>query len=240
LVEYPKGGYELVPDYMWVWDKSDYDSMNNWAKESWRPFVGGHPMNLIWGDTNNKLTKFYQEKYADVCVKDKPVILFTLQWGMVYPKWIVDYINAHEEYCWIIRRHPIPDKHIEKFISQIEKKDNVVINKSDFFPLEILLVNAALHITMYSSVVIDAEAFLCPSVVLHPKAKDYFSKQINDNMACFVDDNMMLDKKIKELVSKVKEKTRNTNFSELHEKGCKAIDKIISIVEENRPSWEKV
>lgn len=234
----PKGGYELAPDYMWVWDTSDYEAMISWANESWKPFVGGHPMNLIWTDSNNKMTEHYQKRYSELYENDKPVILFTLQWGVSYPDWIIDYINQHEEYTWIIRRHPISDECIERFISKMEQKDNIKINSSDCFPLEVLLMNIDVHITMYSSVVIDAESFSCPSIVLHPEARNFFSKQIDDGKVYFVDDNMMLNGKIKELISDIGKKNNCQDFAKMHDVGCKALNNIMSIIAENGCAWE--
>lgn len=236
----PKGGYELVPDYMWVWNQDDYLSMVSWATESWRPVIGGHPMNLIWADSNSSYTHYYQKIFDSKYKKNKPVILFTLQWGMSYPGWIIEFINTHSEYIWLIRKHPVVDDNIKNFVLQLEGRNNIIISSVDLFPLEILLINVNLHITMYSSVVIDAETFLCPSIILHPKAKQFFNKQVNNGIAYYADNTVDLKKAINFIISRSKEKLQSKDLDNIYTDGCNAIDKVISIIDNAHPIWGSI
>lgn len=196
----PADGYELMPDYMWVWGKEDYDAMVPFAKKNLVPFIGGHPMNLIWGDSKNSLNSYYQKKYEREYSRDKPVILFTLQWGTDYPKWILDYINQDDEYLWLIRLHPVVDDNEKMVLQSLNDKDNVVKYSPDSFPLEILLKNIDIHITMNSSVVLDAVDFNCQSIVFDLACKDLYKKQFEIGLVHLVECEEMFGNKLREII----------------------------------------
>ena len=234
----PNGGYALMPDYMWVWDESDYDAMIPWAKESMRPFIGGHPMNLIWSDSDNELNKYYQTKYEKEYGNDRPAILMTLQWGTNYPQWIIDFINQHDEFTWLIRLHPVIDECEKIFMLQIKDAENIHKESTGSFPLEILLNNVAIHITMHSSVVLDALPFACPSIVMHPKAKEMYSKQITEKVAYYADNAETLQTKINDLLVQSNKNVVSNEMQKQYKVGNDAIKKIIDIIDNSKPSWE--
>ncbi len=226
----PTGGYGVMPDYMWVWDEYDYDAMKTWAKRSLRPFIGGHPMNLLWCDSKNSLNLFYQDKYSAIVGRKQKTILVSLQRRYIYPKWFIDYINSHDEYKWLIRLHPVVDKQEILFLEQISNKENIKKDEISLFPLEILLKRVDLHITMTSSVVLDAEVFKCPSIVLGDEAKRMYSRQISEGLVYWVQNREELDLKIKELLER-DNCTINEKYSqELFEKGNTAIETMIDII----------
>lgn len=234
----PDGGYALMPDYMWAWDEDDYKAMEPWAKEGMRPFVGGHPMNLIWLDSESALSNYYQTKYDKEYGYDKPTILMTLQWGEPYPQWIIDFINEHEEFNWLIRLHPVIDAHEKKFMEQIRDKVNIHKYSPRTFPLEILLKNVEVHITLHSSVVLDAEPFNCPSIVMHPEGKELYSKQIAKGLACYADNADELQEKINGFLAQCDEGSVNHGSPQMYEVGHDAMDKLIEIINKSKPCLE--
>lgn len=235
----PADGYELMPDYMWVWDKADYDAMNSWAKKSLLPFIGGHPMNLIWSDEKNNLSIYYQKRYEQEYGYDKPTILMTLQWGEEYPKWIIDFVNQHDEFKWLIRLHPVVDEYEKMFMAQMKNTDYIRKESPSIFPLEILLKNVDVHITKFSSVVLDAIPFKCPSVVFHPEAKAMYKKQIDDGIAYYVDNDIDLEKRI-QLILKNRDKSSYDDWHGGYETGRVAINKILDIAANAKLNEEHV
>lgn len=234
----PDNGYELMPDYMWVWDKSDYDEMIPWATNSMRPFIGGHPMNLIWSDTENKLSHYYQEKYEQEYGFDKPTILVTLQWGSVYPQWFIDYINEHEEYNWLIRLHPVVDDYERDFMKKIYVRENIKKDSPATFPLEILLKNVNLHVTLSSSVVLDAVAFGCHSIVMNDDGINKYGKQLDSGMASYAGNRIDFHYSVQKIILNNDPNKDNRSMENLRDVGNYAISQIIEIARNSSPAWE--
>lgn len=234
----PVGGFAIMPDYMWVWDEDDYKAMEPWAKENLRPFIGGHPMNLIWSDPESVLSSFYQTKYDKEYGHAKPTILMTLQWGEPYAQWIIDFINQHDEFIWLIRLHPVVDKYEKDFIEQLQDKCNIHKNSVGIFPLEILLKNVDIHITLHSSVVLDAEPFACPSIVMHPEAKEMYSKQIAGNLVYYADNAEDLQARMNDLLAQRNRRVANQDIQKQYKVGCDAMKKIMDIIDNSKPCWE--
>ncbi|MBP3819490.1 MAG: hypothetical protein J6H31_14440 [Butyrivibrio sp.] len=236
-IKMPSNGFELMPDYMWVWDKYDYAEMEPWAKNSMRPFIGGHPMNLLWSDQQSELSKYYNALYDREFGRDKKAILVTLQWGNSYPQWFIDFINGHDEFNWLIRLHPVVDEYELCFIRKLAPKDNIKIDKVSKFPLEILLENISLHVTMSSSVVLDAEPYGKHSIVMNGDGKNKYSRQIDSGIVCYGENQEDFTQYIKELMTNELNET-NINIHNSYEEGKKAIEMILDIIDRAKPYWE--
>lgn len=234
----PNGGYALMPDYMWVWDKSDYDEMIPWATNSMRPFIGGHPMNIIWSDTENKLSHYYQKKYEQEYGFDKPTILVTLQWGKVYPQWFIDYINEHEEYNWLIRLHPVVDDYERDFMKKIYLRNNIRKDSPANFPLEILLKNVHLHVTLSSSVVLDAVPFGCHSIVMNDDGINKYGKQLESGMVSYAGNRKEFHDRVQKIILNNDSNNDNRCVETLRDVGNYAISQIIEIARNASPVWE--
>lgn len=118
---------------------------------------------------------------------EKPVVLFTLTWGKhhqyIIPDFMIDVIkHTLNNYTWIIRLHPIVysnkenQNKIEQFFNQyFTKNENEAIFWREFntLPLPLLLTKTMAHITIESSVVIEAAQFGVTSLILNNKVIEY-------------------------------------------------------------------
>ncbi len=227
----PPSGYELMPDYMWVWNQDGYDSVARWGGEKVTPILGGYPMNLVLGNREHLLGRYYQRQYASNYGDTRPVILFTLQWDMVYPDWILNFINQTDEYTWLIRLHPFVDENERVFLKKLAKKKNIIWEDVANFPLFFLLQNVSMHITMHSSSVIEGEMVGCPSIVLHPSACQMYALQIKRGIAQYVDTPEKLPATIASMLSERKRDNDNKKIQiEAYMQGQKGIEKLIQIM----------
>jgi hypothetical protein len=138
--------------------------------------------------TNTTSDWFKKDKTASPLYNfEKPVVLFTLTWGnhhqYIIPDFMIDVIkHTLTNYAWIIRLHPIVytnkehrDK-IEQFFNQYFTENE---NKKFFWkefntlPLPLILTKTMAHITIESSVVIEAAQFGVTSLILNNKVVEY-------------------------------------------------------------------
>lgn len=231
----PTEGYELMPDYMWVWNQEDYDKIVLWGKEWVVPFIGGPPMNLFWFNSENSWSKELQKKFEEIFASKKPAILFSLQWATDYPQWLIDFINESDQYNWLLRLHPVVDDTQKCFLKKIkignEKRWECVAS----FPLAILLKNVSLHITPRSSTVLEAEAVHCPSIVIEYVATKMFNRQIQKGTVRYAKNREELSAVICDVLSKRKVNSVNKDCAkELYERGYAGIRRLIEIMEKHK------
>lgn len=231
----PRKGYEVMPDYMWGWEQSDCDAIARWGEDKVTPILGGRPMNLIWGNRESDISRSYQKKYEKEFGSPRPTILFTLQWGIQYPEWFLDFVNQTDKYTWLIRLHPVVDENERAFLKKLEKKENIIWRGVDSFPLDVLLMNVVLHITMYSSSVIEAEEVGCHSIVIHPFACRAFASQIKRGVVRYVDNPKDLLAAIyDDLPKRVQMRDDVGRMKELYAQGKSGIRRLIEIMKRHQ------
>lgn len=230
-IHIPHGGYELLPDYMWVWNQADYNAIARWGMGAVTPILGGHPMNILWCNPENDILEYYHNKFEREFGREYPFILFSLQPGLNYPDWIVDFINTSHEYTWLIRLHPFVDENERVLLRKLEKRGNIIWESVEVFPLDFLLQHVSVHITSHSSVVIDSAEFSCPSIVLHPLACQLYDSQIKRGIACYAGNREELTVAIEKMLSL---RRRNLDFEPIRKKmyaqGQQGMDKMVEII----------
>ncbi|MDC0101053.1 hypothetical protein OAJ39_01565 [Alphaproteobacteria bacterium] len=148
------------------------------------------------------------------CKSDKKCVLVSLQWGLFGPHLyseleledsylpinLLKYMaNSKDRYDYIFRLHPMSKKsgEVNKIFSSlrdfglVENIDEfeMVSSISIFQQLEVV----DLHVTLYSSVTIEASYFGIPTLLLDPALKKggsrekYFEKEIKDGVAFIAD-----------------------------------------------------
>lgn len=234
----PRKGYEVMPDYIWGWEQADCDAIARWGEDKVTPIFGGRPMNLIWGNKAGEIPRYYKKEYEKEFGSPRPTILLTLQWGIKYPEWFLDFVNQMDKYTWLIRLHPVVDENERAFLEKLEKKENIIWVGVDSFPLDVLLTNAWLHITMYSSAVIEAEEVGCHSIVIHPFACQAFAMQIKRGMVRYADNPKDLLAAIHDDLSKRVQMRDNVGrMKELYVQGQSGIRRLIEIMESHQSCY---
>jgi len=157
----PDSGYNILPSMFWSWDNESKDIINSWAvnTDTVKSFVGGNP----W-------LSYTSKQQLDVKLpNDKKKILVTLQHNGI-PDLIYEAIqNSPPDYYWILRIHPRfasvkPD--LEQKLKKQIASGNVLVHNAIEIVLPPLLKEIDVHVTQFSSTVLEASYLGVPSVVI--------------------------------------------------------------------------
>jgi len=191
----PVSGYELLPAIFWCWSENEASFINQWSRNiagKHKPIAGGNLLLQIWKEGKEDFVSFFDQKIAEVKENHKNCvhILFTLNTETETEiKQLTSLIRTVNErrlpyYFWI-RVHPCRLSQKAKFkrILSVFKEGNIELEKTTGFPLHALLRNIDVHITEFSSTVIEAVDFGVPSVVIHPTGAKIFKDQLASGWA---------------------------------------------------------
>lgn len=165
----PKEGYQLLPNYFWCWSKSDFNAINNWAQNvnCHKAILGGNLEIANWLDNDNELTAYY-DKIIEKTIgdEDKKIVLVSLQTGILIPEWVLHTIRRSTDTLrWLVRFHPGQHK-IERDAIKIQfgAGANIEFQLANTMPLYALLRTIDVHITDFSTVIVDAIPFGIKSI----------------------------------------------------------------------------
>jgi hypothetical protein len=171
----PAAGYELLPTFFWCWSGSEASAIRHWAGKLpvHQPIVGGNPFLERWVAGHDETVRAYDGILTGLKepAKGKVQILYTLNGSTKDEiKTIVEIIEAVnrsgiESHFWI-RLHPIAldQKGLVRRTLEEHGLRNVDVENATVLPLYAILRHMDVHITEFSSVVIEAQAFGVPSV----------------------------------------------------------------------------
>ena len=182
----PEEGYELLPDFFWVWGEETKRNIQRWQPDGLRrniPVVGGNLWLSQWINSNR-----YEEvpgKYDDflkMVGKYNEVILYTTQpIANAFPDCLLEAMRmSPDSWIWLIRLHPRQrDKlvEIDKFL-QGKGLDNYEIKISSEISLYSLLRKSDHHLTSWSSVCYEAIYFGVPTTIIHPNGATLYEEYI--------------------------------------------------------------
>lgn len=150
--EVPSNGYEVLPDYFWVWGEYDYKHISNtFSSAKSKAVIGGFPWMERQMEFSTRLPGLIVEKFDP----GKLIGIITLQDQKVFPELFEDIVNStQEKIVWVIKRHP-------KFRSiNLKKVKNVVEGGVvDEVPFSAFLDSVDLHLTECSTSVVEADYF---------------------------------------------------------------------------------
>lgn len=165
----PAPGYSLVPSFFWVWNKGSYENILGWNTARHMPFLGGNVWLAKWMSASSPV------------LTQKPMILVSLQpVEDPLPGELLEAIKLTKgQYAWYLRFHPrqIQEQAILEHLDKEGVREFVNIEQATNLPLPQLLKQAAVHVTLWSSVVIEAFEMGVPSVIIHPTGKMMYSKE---------------------------------------------------------------
>lgn len=201
----PLTGYEYLPEVYWCWADEEYQAIYEWSQgyeQYHRPMVGGYPWLELWKDAANPLTRKYIKEVKNYIQDEESNILVTLQKGREVPGFLLQAINqAPSHWKWWIRLHPAMLSELGELRQLFRPfSDRIIIEEATDLPLYSILANVSLHITEWSTTVIEADAFKVPSVVLHPIGVELFEQYIQKGTVMYADDSVSLLKSIEALL----------------------------------------
>ncbi len=173
----PADGYNSLPNEFWTWSTYEASCINHWAqsfseyeaKNMGNPWIEAVKENKI--DFGNLADQIKQE--------EKPIILYTLSnRADIFPEYLVEAIKALSgKYAFWLRLHPRQlafKSKIEEQLKALELFNCVELERATYLPLPLILRHTKLHITQFSTVVLEAAYFEVPSLLFHPLGKTYF------------------------------------------------------------------
>ena len=183
----PAEGYDLVPDFFWVWGERSKENILRGQPEGRRrhqPVVGGN----LW------LAKYQQQKgfpeapevqeFFNSLKGYRKVILFTLQpLAEPVPAHVLEAMRrCPQDWFWLLRAHPLYKSELPK-IERLLRQNNInnfETKMSSDIPLYLLFQGIDHHITCGSSCGFEAITFNIPNTVIDPHyavdQEEYISK----------------------------------------------------------------
>ncbi len=200
----PNTGYELLPNIFWCWSEDEKNAIEHWNSSCpdrhWA-VIGGNPWLNMWLDDNNNIVKQYDrilyEQMHDM--EEQMNILYTLQPGYDPPEWFLEYIiSAPPTWKWWVRLHPGMSYEKERIKGLFTRcyPARIDIDNATIMPLPALLRHVSLHITQFSTTVIEAAEFGVPSIILDKDATLIYSKLIESGHAKYAGDDRSLKESI--------------------------------------------
>lgn len=167
----PSNGYSLMPSVFWCWDEDSTSNIDRWAATT--PHRALH-----LGDP-------FLEKIASMAPDarwnsdGRKRVLYAIQPQIgVIPASVISTIKATRgEAQWIIRTHPNFKYTTSDIVAILEREglaNEVIIDDGSATPIVALLGSCHLHVSDFSSVLLEAAALGIPSTAVHPYAADVF------------------------------------------------------------------
>lgn len=169
----PVEGYDLVPDFFWVWGEQSKENILRGQPDGCRhhqPVVGGN----LW------LAKYQQKagypespevrEFFDSLKKYRKVILFTLQpLAEPIPAHVLEAMRrSPQDWLWLIRAHPLYKNELTKIEILLHQNniENYETKLSSDLPLYLLFRGVDHHITCGSSCGFEAITFDIPNTIV--------------------------------------------------------------------------
>ena len=184
----PPEGYELMPDYFWVWDettKQDTEREMPAAPRSHRAIVGGNPSLEFWTTATKQVPNSYQSLFFEGLERRRHVILIALQYYSLAPDNIVQAMKrAPKDWLWLIRLHPMsrPMQDVVTDVYQSHGLDNVEVFQATEAPLYDLLQHVDHLVTPFSTIALEAAHFNVPITLTENVSVEVFSGFNIDNL----------------------------------------------------------
>ncbi|MBS1513752.1 MAG: hypothetical protein JSS63_01885 [Bacteroidetes bacterium] len=187
--EIPDEGYETLPNIFWCWTETEKENINLWGLNTngkYLSLAGGNPVLEL--NENDEHVNYYTKEINEL-KNSKPNqinILYTHQAEFELNELLVRIIQqSPENWVWWIRFHPQYFEAQSKVTEQLSrlKLKNVIYDNIHSYPLSLLLKNMSLHVTEFSSSVLEADMLGVPSIVLSRTGEELFRKQIESGAA---------------------------------------------------------
>ena len=168
--------WTCMPSSFWCWDEASAKNIRSWAgPDGPKVFEGGSP----WFEA--------EHGNADpVDAKDR-CILFTMQpVDRPIPDHLAEVIrHTGQREKWVFRCHPSAERHAEMvryWAAREHLSDRVSVEMPAAMPLSRSLARTRIHITQYSSVILEAAMMGIPSIALDPCAGSIYPDLVQQGL----------------------------------------------------------
>lgn len=191
----PEKGYELVPTIFWCWSEFEASTIKRWSKcnaSVHHPVVGGNLFLQRWVADGDDVVRAYDKIMSDLKrnYKDNIHILYSLNGCTKNElRTMVEIIKGVNHsglrgHFWV-RVHPVTidqKPEVRRILSE-NGINNFELDNATGLPLYAILRHMDIHITECSSVVIEAESFHVPSIVVRELGTANVPAQISSGWA---------------------------------------------------------
>ena len=191
----PEEGYELVPDYFWVWGiETKQNILSRMPKKSpHRPVVGGNRWLSKWINESGSVTKSVPQDFLKRLKSYKRVILVSLQpVSEPLSETLLDAIRlSPKSWIWLLRLHPLMKEREKEVASTVsDLKDavaSVEIENASSLSLYLLLKLVDYHVTGWSTVCYEALVFRVHTVIISPVGKELYKDYIYQELFSYAE-----------------------------------------------------
>jgi len=226
----PHNGYDLLPSLFWCWSEVEVESIKNWNEKVsnyHKPILGGNLMIRKWLSEKDTF-QIFKEK-AHKIIRNENINLLVTHQGIELPTWFIESIKKSSiKYKWFVRLHPRPKFSLKKTgdILKIDKLSNVDIENATNMPLWSLLECVDIHITQWSTTVLEAKQFGTPSIVIHENGQDLFDREIKNGTV----KTAFSQKQLEEAISSLKSQKVHRYFSGTIDHSNKALSELLKLI----------
>jgi hypothetical protein len=170
----PLQGYEIIPSIFYCWDDISAASILAWNNHNHITKVVGHPL--------AKYKQYYFDYTSNTKNNKCKIILVTLHPRIgLAPQVILEAIrmSLKIDWSWIIRMHP-RQKGEDVLKLYRECSDNIIVHSPDEINLYESLLKCDIHITGFSSCVLEAEHFNVETIFIDKLAASYYPDLIDN------------------------------------------------------------
>jgi len=184
---HPETGFRMMPDGFWCWSTPDKEAIDSWGKTVSTPprtVVGGKLEKIIFDNGVLDRTPYQDDVRQLTESAYERKILISLQHNSVSEQ-IVNLIQrSPADWFWCIRSHPrlapSPD-----LVQLVKDRSNCEYEISTRLPIFELLDFVDCHVTLWSTVTLDALYSGVPSVILHRSGIEIYERIIDDEKVTF-------------------------------------------------------
>jgi hypothetical protein len=180
----PADGYSCLPDYFWVWSEREQEALQSLAPAH-RTVVGGNIQMAYWSDKRHA----GQLKLQELIEKSgrRQVVLVTLQPGGEHlVKELLQAIDSRAcpDCFWLIRLHPAMIlQYQERLNLELQAYqhccESLMVSK---LPLPVVLELIDAHLTLFSSVTIEAGQLGIPTLICD-RSSNFFEDLVRKGFA---------------------------------------------------------
>ena len=183
----PDNAYRMLPDVFLVRGIAEKQNIEKWLRHG-RVVISGDLWLKLWKKNDEKYVCYYDELIDNLIKREKKTILYTLDYSPI-PKLMLDVIRStQEDFLWCVRLHPADLENIDYRKHELLGLSNIIdLNKGSVWPLQAWLRKVDIHITEFSGVVLEAEQFGVPSIIISPQESHLFSETIQRGNAGVAD-----------------------------------------------------
>jgi hypothetical protein len=186
----PEKGYAVLPRYFLCWSDYEAKAIEKWnssVRSFHSPVIIGNPFIKKWKNENDLHVVHYDKIIKEIKVKSPGSrhILYTLQ-DYSIPEWLINAISESADNCfWWIRMHPEQIQYSSITTKLLNDAGIANFNLADasVLPLYALLRNMDIHVTAWSTTILEALEFDIPSIIVDKLGEEMFSNELSKGSA---------------------------------------------------------